>query len=352
MNTLVLDVSRGVTLDALLAALVDAGVDTDRLVEDLASVVGPVSIRLEPYPALGLNIVCEAHLARPDIPDIVRAIRRSPWQGSLRAHAARLLMGLHAPVFGPGRPVVQALAILLAIGQLGVTRLVLTSLAVDPLAVPAWGARWLQGWDVLPVSGAIVDPAALWVLRSMGARTGDFPTMRILASGSGLFGPVDGVRAWLGSEVAAHPRGPVAVLETALPPGWGGDLARVRKACLAAGAEEVFVHPPAPRGGIRMALRCDPAHEQGLRDCLIEDIGVMGVRTTWVQRDAVEAERLSVPTPGGSVRLAVHREGGTAVRLVPELCDALEVARETGHSVQTILRLAVDAALHRAALVG
>ena len=352
MRTLYLDVTRGVTVEALLAALLDAGAELPRLAADLEPIVGDVGLRAELRPPHGSVVWSVPSSSPPAIREMVSALRRSAWHGALRAHAARILMALHGPEIHDPQAGVLVLALLLAVGQLGVTGIRLSPVPIDMSTLPPWAARWLTGWNVVHQTGAICDPVALWALRALGAHSGSFPSMRIICAGQGLLDSHGGVRAWIGSPIEATLPGTVAVFETALPIGWEGDLERVRTACFEAGAEEVFVHPPDSRGGIRISLRCDPGHEHALKDCLLEGIGVAGLRTTWVNRESLIQERLTVPTPGGAIRLAVHREGGAPVRLVPELCDALQVARQTGLSVRSIMRLAVDEALHRAALVG
>jgi pyridinium-3,5-bisthiocarboxylic acid mononucleotide nickel chelatase len=380
-----LDCVGGLAGDMLLAALIDAGGDAER-VRRLPAALGldGIQLVLERVERQGLGALHVRfhgaeeqadHRTWKTVRALLEAASLSPAIRERALEAFSLLAEAEGTVHGvPAEEVhfheLGAADTLLDI--CGVAEL-MEDLGVDTVAcspLPAAGGVVQAAHGILPLP----SPATLELLRGaplVGAEGGELvtPTGAALAAtyvgewgalppivlerigyGAGtreLANRPNIVRVLLGSSEGAAGSGQVSLLETNLDDLNPELVPDAVERCVAAGALDVWTVPAQMkkgRPGIVLAALARPAHEGAVAAAILEETSALGVRVSRLHRYELEREEHVVEIEGNPVRVKIGRLGGRVVNVAPEHDDCAAVAEAIGTSVKAVWARALAAA--------
>jgi hypothetical protein len=146
------------------------------------------------------------------------------------------------------------------------------------------------------------------------------------------------VRVVLGTATAAT-TGEVVLLETNLDDLSPELVPDAVERCFAAGALDVWTVPAQMkkgRPGIVLSALARPGVEGDVAHALLEETSALGVRVHRLSRYELEREERTVEVRGGTVRVKVGLLDGRVVNVAPEHDDCAEVARSTGRAVKSV----------------
>ncbi|HXG76888.1 MAG TPA: nickel pincer cofactor biosynthesis protein LarC [Gaiellaceae bacterium] len=387
MRLLYLDCVGGLAGDMLLAALLDAGADVERLRAVPGELglreVGVAVERVERQGIGALHVRVEApeeheHRAYRELRRLVagsglpegareRALatfaRLAEAEGAIHGVPAE---DVHFHELGAVDTLVDVCGAHVLLAELGVERV-----ACSPLPVARGLARAAHGVLPLPapatlalLAGAplvgveteaeLVTPTGAALAATLVEEWGPLPplTLERVGYGAGTRDLPDRpnvVRVLLGA-AETRPAGRALLLETNLddlPPELVPDAV---ERCFAAGALDVWTVPATMkkgRPGFVLSALCRPGAEGDVARALLEETTALGVRVTPVDRYELEREERTVEVAGGSVRVKVGLLEGRVVNVAPEHDDCAALARSTGRSVKSVWAEALAAAQDR-----
>jgi uncharacterized protein (TIGR00299 family) protein len=371
-----LDCVGGLAGDMLLAALLDAGADVERL-RGVPAALGldGVGISVERVErqgigALHLDVEAPDDARHRDYREIRRLVEEADLPDGVRT-ASLATFGRLAEVEGAihGVPpdnvhfhelgsldtLVDVCGAHLLLADLRVTRVACSPLpfargltraahGVLPLPAPATLAL-LEGAPLVGVEtdAELVTPTGAALAATLVDEWGPLPPLTLdrVGYGAGSRDFADRpnvVRVVLGAE-AERPAGRAVLLETNLddmPPELVPDAV---ERCFAAGALDVWTtsaQMKKGRPGFVLSALARPGAEVAVARALLEETTALGVRTTRLDRWELEREERTVQVTGGVVRVKVGRLDGDVVNLAPEHDDCAAVARETGRPVKSV----------------
>ena len=371
-----LDCVGGLAGDMLLAALLDAGADMERLRGVPAALgIGGVEITAERVERQGigaLHVRIEAsddHAYRGyrEIRELVEGADL-PERARLRsleafARLAQVEGGIHGVPpedvhfheLGSLDTLVDVCGAFVLLDDLEVERVTcspvpfargLTRAAhgVLPLPAPATLAL-LDGAPLVGVDteAELVTPTGAAIAATMVDEWGLLPplTLERVGYGAGTADFADRpniVRLVLGTE-AMRPTGRVVLLETNLDDFSPELVPDAVERCFAAGALDVWTVPAQMkkgRPGFVLSVLARPGAEAEIARGLLEETTALGVRVSRLDRYELEREERVVEVTGGSVRVKVGTLGGRVVNLAPEHDDCAALAKATGRAVKSV----------------
>ncbi|MEV0341425.1 nickel pincer cofactor biosynthesis protein LarC [Nocardia sp. NPDC050713] len=382
---LYLDCVGGAAGDMLLAALISAGADMERIASQLPRCgVTLRTERTERHGAGSTRVIVDTHA--DDHPhrhwsDIRQMIDSSAMRPRARqlAHAAfERLAHAEARVHGvtPEDVVFHEVGALdaiadicgvaIAVDELGIDQITCSPLplghgttvgahGVLPLPAPAT----LEMLRQVPVRGVEIDaetvtPTGAALITSMASSFGRCPEMRLLAVGSGAgtanFEAIPNiVRALVGEspnriDEASTP----LVLETNLDDLNPEFVPDVVAACLSAGASDVWTTPIVMkhgRPGVTLAAIVPPDAERSVAEAMFRHSTALGIRLRRSEhRWTLDRQFYSVEVDGHSVAVKIGILDGDIVNVKPEHRDCERVAEYTGRSVKSVWMTALSAA--------
>ena len=119
---------------------------------------------------------------------------------------------------------------------------------------------------------------------------------------------------------------------------------------LADGALDVFytsIQMKKNRPGTLLTVVALPRDRERLTSRIFRETTTIGVRYREMERECLDRETTTVPTPYGQVRIKIARRSGEILNASPEFEDCLRVSRESGRPVKEIQASAVKAFLDR-----
>jgi pyridinium-3,5-bisthiocarboxylic acid mononucleotide nickel chelatase len=382
---LYLDCVGGAAGDMLLAALISAGADTERISSQLPRC--GVTLRteqIERHGAAALRVIVgtegEDHPHRR-WSDIRRMIDSSamPPRARHRAHAAfERLAHAEARVHGctPDEVVFHEVGALDAIADICGVAIALDELGIDEITcspLPLGHGTTVGAHGVLPlpapatlemlrqvpirgveIAAETVTPTGAALVTSLASSFGRCPEIRLLSAGSGA-GTADFeeipniVRALVGVPIDGTGETSVPlVLETNLDDLIPEFVPDVIAACLNAGAADVWTTPIVMkhgRPGITLAAIVQPEAERSVAEAMFRHSTALGIRVRRSEhRWTLERQFYSVDVEGHSVAVKVGLLDGTIVNVKPEHRDCERVAGDTGRSVKSVWMTALAAA--------
>jgi len=371
-----LDCVGGLAGDMLLAALLDAGGELDRLrgVPDRLGLSG-VEIAVERVERQGigaLHVRIEAphdHAHRD-----YREIRRVVEEADLppRAHSraletfARLAEvegrihgvpadDVHFHELGGLDTLVDVCGAFVLLDHLDVERVTSSPLpfarglthaahGVLPLPAPAV-LGLLEGAPFVGVEteAELVTPTGAAIVATAVDEWGPLPplTLERVGYGAGTADFADRpnvLRVVLGTEIAPA-TGAVVLLETNLDDLSPELVPDAVERCFAAGALDVWTVPAQMkkgRPGIVLSALARPGAEADVARAMLEETSAIGVRVARMGRYELEREEQVVELDGGSVRVKVALLDGKVVNVAPEHDDCAALAKSTGRAVKSI----------------
>ncbi len=379
------DCFSGVSGDMLLAGLLDAGLDPDRLRQELQRVpLGGYTLEVQRVSQHGLTgtsvrvVVAEPASPERHLADILALVEQSALAEPVKERVRRvfrLLAEAEATVHGttPERvhfhevgavdSLVDIIGVCLGLDLLGVR-------AVYASPLPAGGGQVQTAHGLLPVPA----PAVLEICRRVGApllpsaartelvtptgaallgalATFAQPALRLRAVGYG-FGQKtlpwpNCLRLWLG-----EPLDPglecerLAVLETNIDDATPEMLGAAMERLLAEGALDVFFTPiqmKKNRPATKVSVIAPPPLAAHLASVLIAQTTTLGVRVFAAERYRAQRWTATVETPWGPVRVKVRDLFGQR-QASPEYEDCLRLARAHDRPLAEVYAAVVAAA--------
>lgn len=386
MRSAYLDCSSGVSGDMFLAACLDAGLDRDRLLAELASLpLGPYEFKAGHVRRGGLagtQVEISAPGAQPHrhlapiekliessglpvrVKERSRAIFRRLGEAEARLHD-QPIEKVHFHEVGAIDAILDIVGACVALELLGIEDFSASPLNVGsgrvnaahgslPVPAPAT-AELLRGIPVYAsgVEAELVTPTGAAIVSTLATEFGPLPPMKIERIGYGagsreLPGHPNLLRLLIGDRVAnPESRTPnpevVAVIETAvddMSPELYGYL--VERA-LAAGALDVScaaIGMKKNRPGLEIRLLARPEQAEALADLVFAETTTLGLRISTAERRVLERESVSVETPYGEVRVKVGRRNGQVVNVAPEFEDCRRAALDRSVPLKDVMEAA------------
>ncbi|MGZ6544217.1 MAG: nickel pincer cofactor biosynthesis protein LarC [Actinomycetota bacterium] len=193
------------------------------------------------------------------------------------------------------------------------------------------------------VSVELVTPTGAAILAALVEGFGEIPHMRIehvgYGAGTARLDFPNVVRVVVGeadpsaTAAADTVSGSELVLETNVDDLNPELYAYVLERLFAAGAQDAWLTPIVMKKGrpaVTISVLASPSREEAIRQVLFRETGTLGIRSSVVDKQALEREWVEVATRNGSVRVKIGRLEGNTVTVAPEFEDCVKVAREAG----------------------
>jgi uncharacterized protein (TIGR00299 family) protein len=366
----------GLAGDMLLAALLDAGADLERL-RGVPAVLGidGVDITAERVERQGIGALHlrieapddHAHRAYAEIRQLVEhADLPEPARSRSLAAFARLAAvegaihgvpaeDVHFHELGSLDTLVDVCGAFVLLDDLGVERVSCSPLpfargftraahGVLPLPAPAT-LGLLEGVPLIGVEAEaeLVTPTGAAIAAVVVDEWGSLPPLTLERVGYGagtkdFAGRPNIVRVILGTE-AMRTTGRVVLLETNLDDFSPELVPDAVERCFAAGALDVWSVPAQMkkgRPGFVLSVLARPGVEGEIARALLEETTALGVRVSRLDRYELEREERVVEVAGGSIRVKVGLLDGRVVNLAPEHDDCVVIAKSTRRTVKSI----------------
>ena len=385
MKLAYLDCSSGISGDMFLAALLDAGVELDRLRAELAKLdLGPYEFTQSRVMRKGLagnhvDIVVPDKQPHRHLSHIEKLIGAAAIDDAVKKEALQVFRRLgeaeavlhnqpiekiHFHEVGAVDAILDIVGTCLGLAMLGNPELICSPLNVGggrveaahgtlPVPAPAT-AELLKGIPVYStgVEGELVTPTGAALVSTLATGFGPVPSMKVERIGYGA-GAKDfpthpniarlmlGERAkGTGSTAAGET---VVVIEANIDdmnPQLYGHFA---EKALAAGALDVTgsaLQMKKNRPGLLVSVISKPELESALTHLLFQETTTIGVRITEARRKVLEREVVKVETAFGSVKMKVARQEGKIVNAAPEFEDCRRLADEKSVPLKAVMQAA------------
>ncbi|HUQ77633.1 MAG TPA: nickel pincer cofactor biosynthesis protein LarC [Patescibacteria group bacterium] len=370
------DLIGGVAGDMLLAALIDAGADTDEVFRSLATL--PLEHRNPHVEEVSRGGIRALHLTgtprtgqRPrTLDEVLWIVRAGALPDAVAERAAAVFVRLaaaEASAHGSSPPVVHlhevgdddaifdVVGVLVALETLGIDE-------VRSSPVPLGGGRAASGlsWPGpatlalltgVPVTGPppgqeATTPTGAALIASVVTSFGGPPSMTLSHVGYGA-----GTR-----DVPDHPNLLRVLIGEIDKPPWSSErtmrvvetnvddlspqlVADAVRAIFDSGAVDVWVTPIQMKRGrlaVTISALCDQTVLVGVKETFFRATTTLGVRDYPVERAVLERETDSVDLRGGSVRIKRGRLRGTVITSMAEHSDLERLSRDTGIPIRQL----------------
>ena len=380
MRQAYLDGSSGISGDMFLGALLDAGFDAKRLLDELKKLSlgffklkrtralrgGIVGTRFEvetsgDQPHRKLADI-EAMLTPAALSDGVKEKalkifrRLAEAEGKLHGKPAS---DVHFHEVGAVDAIIDIVGAVCGLNLLGVEAVHVSPLPLGrgftrsehgklPLPAPAV-VELLQG---APVLGALteaetVTPTGAAILTTLAKSIGPLPPMRLTGVGYGagrrdaeypnvlrvLLGDADAP----GAEAEAET---LVLIETNIDDMNPQLYEHVFTRLFVAGALDVWLapaHMKKNRPGHVLNVLCRPAQETAVRGVIFHETTTLGLRRQWIERHSLPREMRTVRTRFGEARVKVALAEGRVLRAIPEYEDCKRLAEANGVPLRDVL---------------
>jgi uncharacterized protein (TIGR00299 family) protein len=386
------DCFSGISGNMVLGALLDAGLELERLEAELACMpISGYKLKVETVKRRGIQGThvevevsehgVERHLHHVEeiitgsgLPDQVKQrgldIFRRLAQAEAKVHGAPI-ESIHFHEVGAMDAIVDVMGAAIGLGLLGVEQVYASPVHVGrgtvkcahgvlPVPAPAT-LELLQGVPIYgrDVDAELVTPTGAAILTTVAESFGDVPPMRVRQIGYGAgtrelpipnllrlsIGETDSVEAGYEKDTAT-------LIETNIDdmnPQW---YEHVTARLFEAGALDVFLTPVQMKRG-RPATQLSVLVTDDLvlktLDVLFAETTTIGVRAHPVQRWKLTREVISVETDYGPIDVKVARRGETVLNITPEYRDCQRIAAELGVPLKQVHQATLEAARSRLA---
>ncbi len=391
MKLAYLDCSSGISGDMFLAALLDAGVEFDRLQEELKKIdLGPYEFTQSRVMRKGLagnhvNIVAPGKQPHRHLSHIEKLIGDAALDEAVKQKSLQVFRRLgeaeaklhnksieeiHFHEVGAVDAILDIVGGCLGLAMLGNPELVCSPLNVGggrveaahgslPVPAPAT-AELLKGIPIYSsgVESELVTPTGAALVSTLATSFGPVPAMKVERIGYGAgtkdFSTHPNIaRLMLGEKAegaAKRPAGAdeetVLVIEANIDDMNPQIYGYLMEKALEAGAVDVACSPvqmKKNRPGLLLSILCKPELESTLTRLLFEQTTTIGVRITQARRKVLEREVVTVATCYGAVRMKVARLDGKKMNATPEFDDCRRLASEKSVPLKEVM-LAAQAA--------
>jgi uncharacterized protein (TIGR00299 family) protein len=202
-----------------------------------------------------------------------------------------------------------------------------------------------------PVQKELVTPTGALIATSYATAFGPIPAMSIERVGYGAGdrdtpGTPNVLRVLIGRATERTPGDRVVVVECEIddmnPQLFGAAMERL----YAAGALEVFYVPvqmKKNRPGTLLTVVAPPERRQHIADVVFSETTTIGLRHYEVERECLEREIVTIPTPLGPVRFKLASRNGRVINAVPEYEDCAALASTHKLPVKDVQAIAAQA---------
>ena len=364
------DCFSGISGDMTLGALVDAGLDPDRLRQELQKLNVDgwelSAVRDVRYGIAGthLRVSAPEQPVHRHLSDIAQILERSALEPAVRGTALAVFRRLalaeatvhgtspaevHFHEVGALDAIVDIVGAVIGLRLLGIERVFASPLPLGSGWVnSAHGRIPVPGPAVLQLLSAVnaptqpdttpfelVTPTGAALLAELA--TWERPALTLSATGYGFgtrdTGRLNALRVWIGdaaSAVAPAAGDQVVLLETNIDDQPAEQLAYVAERLLQRGALDAWWTPIGMKKGraaLMLSLLARPADEEALVTTLFRETTSLGVRRRVLDRWVCERSVHSVQTPWGPVRVKHQRWRGELLGSAPEYEDCAAIAR-------------------------
>ncbi|MEW6697394.1 MAG: LarC family nickel insertion protein [Bacillota bacterium] len=385
MKVLFIDSFSGFTLDMLLGALLQLGIEESFLQERLAK-VHQGSCQINFYDtkdfsvqAKGLEVLCDAPPADYGLQQMIGLLENSGLRPSVKKLPAETFLRLsmsQARVTGlpmeevtlknPLPSLLLLVGIASCIERLAPDKIMLHSLPLGtglvkennhwlPVPTPVT-AELVKGLPVKigPVEGELLRPLEAALINVLVDEFAAPPVLTPLAIGYGkgsLALPIPHLlRVVLGSaEAPAHCMDAIALLETNIDDMNPEFYPYIMEKFLSQGARDVFLTPiimKKGRPGTKLSVLCKPVDAKIFAESILKETSSLGVRIGYQHRMIACRETTKVDTPYGAIGLKIARlaPGEPMLRMTPEYEDCKTAAQLYGVPISQVYQQTIQAA--------
>ncbi len=367
MRIAYLDCASGVSGDMMLGALVDAGVDLDKVQDGIDSLGLPScqlkteEVKKKGFRALQLTVEHEPEHAHRHLHHIVAMIEGSTLTPSQRELALRIFNRLakaeakvhgstiekvHFHEVGAVDSIADIVGSAIAWDLLEVHRIVCSSVPTGTgfvniahgrcsIPAPATG-ELLQGVPIAAstVEGELTTPTGAAIVSTLVDEFGALPAMTISATGYGAgqsdFEHPNLLRLLVGeSNEAATPSDEIVLLETNLDDASGEAIGYCSELLWQAGALDVAtsaLQMKKGRPGVLLSVQSRPADADGLAEIIFRETTTLGLRRSQLQRQTLPRRESRVSTAWGEIAGIVATLPSGGERFSPEFASCGEIA--------------------------
>ncbi len=381
------DCFSGISGDMILGALVDAGLEMERLKAELARLpLSGYTLSAQTVRKRGLRGThvevevsekgVERHLHEieeiiegSDLPGEVKSRGLAIFQrlAEAEAHVHGIPVGrVHFHEVGAMDAIVDVVGAVIGLWLLGIERVYASPVHVGrgtvtcahgTLPVPAPATQeLLRGVPIYgrDVDAELVTPTGAAILTTLAEEFGAAPPMQVEQVGYGAGSrdlPLPNLlRVSVGTmteEVEGYEEDVVTVIKTNIDDMNPQLYDHVMEQLFGAGALDVFLTPiqmKRNRPGVQLSVLVVEEHVADVLDVLFAETTTIGVRTCPMRRWKLGRERVVVETRYGLVGVKVARRGGAVVNVAPEYRECQRVAREQGVPLKEVYQVTLEAA--------
>ena len=381
------DCFSGISGNMVLGALVDAGLDVERLRAELARLpVSGYELVAEPVQKRGLRGThvsvevsehgVERHLhdieeiiGGSDLPDEVKRTGLAIFRRLAEAGVHGMpLDHVHFHEVGAVDAIVDVVGAAIGLWLMGIEQVYASPVHVGcgtvtcahgTLPVPAPATQeLLRGVPIYgrDVESELVTPTGAAILTTLAEAFGSAPPMRVEQMGYGagtrdlplpnlLRVSIGEVEAAL-EEMEGYEADVITVIETNIDDMNPQFYEHVMAKLFDAGAVDVFLTPiqmKAGRPGVQLSVLVAQAHVAAATETLFAETSTIGVRMASMRRWKLGRERVVVETRYGPIGTKVARRGEEVVNAAPEYRECRRVAEELGVPLKDVYQAATEA---------
>jgi len=384
MKSLYIDLIAGASGDMFLGALIDVGVSSESLIEQLEGLnldefkLQSKKVNKNGFQATKVDVLVGKQPPERHLPEILEIIQESKLPESIRVQSERIfehigrveagihnksLEEIHLHELGGTDTIVDITGTLLALEMLEVSSIHASSIPVGsgfiegahgqiPLPAPAT-IGLLEGLPIhgMDIQAELVTPTGAALLASLVDDFGPPPAMVLEAVGYGA-----------GTRELTIPN-LLRVLLGATSPGFGNieklvtletnldDMNPeiypfVMERLFQAGALDVCLIPiqmKKNRPGIQLQVLVDPNQANTLKEILFSETSTLGIRESLVDRHALPRETRAVKTAYGEVKVKIAGIPGGKEKISPEFEDCRKLAESNEITFREVYQAAIAA---------
>jgi hypothetical protein len=368
--------------DMIVAALIDAGIDRQAFLDEMARLkLPPFDLKVEPVERQGLAglrfevIIPEGEQPHRHLSDILKIIDSAGLTPRSAEVAGRIFTRLaeaeahvhhtdiekvHFHEVGAVDSIVDIIGAAVAVDMLGIERAVCSPIPLGggtvecdhgriPVPAPAT-ARLLIGAGTCagPISRELTTPTAAAILTELAESYGPPPAMELTGVGYGAgsenFSPTPNLlRVCLGRESRDGRVDTVVELSANIDDCSGEVLGSAVEKLLAAGCVDAWLTPAytkKSRPAWVLSALAAPADVAAAERIFLTETTTLGVRRRELARTKLPRTVETVETPYGSIRVKVGRLDGSVVTASPEFADCLAAADSHHLPVKDVIQAA------------
>jgi uncharacterized protein (TIGR00299 family) protein len=402
MRAIYFDCFAGISGDMIIGALIDLGVDRERLGAQLSTLglsgyrITSEQVKRSSIAAVKFDVAVDEHKqpART-LADIREIINRSALSESVKARALKVFERLaeaeahvhgtttdriHFHEVGAVDSIIDTIGAMIGLEMLAVERFYASALRLGsgfvktehgllPIPAPAT-AELLRGVPVYAgdLEGEFVTPTGAAIISTLCEEFGPLPEIQIARTGYGAGsrnprGFPNALRLVMGEVENAQPftkeneslfikeDESVFVIETNIDDMNPQVFGFIMERAFALGALEVFMvsaQMKKSRPGILLTILCEAAKLDSITEMLLAETTTLGVRYHEAKRRVLERLIETVETRYGPVRIKVARDGARTLHFQPEYDDCAKIAEQSNEPLLEVQ--AAASAAYRSAL--